>query len=55
MGVVQAFELAPHRLGFGRVDADAGAADARRHVEHVETAPRACGDRRRAPDINLVG
>ena len=48
MRVDQALELGAHGLDFGRVDADAGAALARRHVEHVEDAAGAGDDRRHA-------
>ncbi len=55
MGVVEAAERAPHRLDFGGVDADAGAALACRHVEHVEAAPRAGDDRGCPRHVVLAG
>ena len=55
MGVVEAVELAPRRLGFGGVDADAGAALPRRHVEYVKTATGARGDGGRAAGEGLAG
>ena len=55
MRVEQPLDLAAHRLGFGGVDADAGAALAGRHVEHVEGAAVARDDRRHARRVGLSG
>ena len=41
-------QRAAHRLGFGGVDGDAGAAGVGANVEHIEAAPRAGDDRRQA-------
>ena len=48
-------ELGAHRLDFGHVDADAGAAARRRPVDHVEDAPRAGDDHRQARLVELAG